>query len=76
MHRSVTDVVTYLSGSPIIVNVVEPVVNASEGTVAVVCVLAQFPPLSPNFEEFDVMEELVTVNISIVDQGSASMCHI
>ena len=73
MHRSVTDAVTFLSGSPVIVNVVEPVVNASEGAVAAVCVLALFPSLS---EEFGVNEELVTLNISIVAQGSASMCRI
>lgn len=72
-YRSVTDDVTYLSGSsPVIVRVEEPVVNASEGTVAAVCVVAGFPP---TFEAFSINEELVTVNISIAAQGSASMYH-
>lgn len=72
MYRSITDDVTYLSASSVIAHVVKPVVNASEGTFAAVCVFAEF---SPNFEEFGINEELVTVNISIAAQGSAGMYH-
>ena len=56
-----------------IVHVVEPVINASEGTVAAVCMFARFPSLSTNI---DVNVEKVTVNVSIAAQGSASMYHV
>ena len=59
-----------------IVEVVQPLVNASEGTIAAVCVLARFPSLPTIYEEFDVNEELVTVNVSVVGQGSASKYNV
>lgn len=48
----------------------QPVVNGSEGNVAVLCVSALF---SSNQSNFNTSEELFTLNLSVVGQGSAGM---
>ena len=59
------------TGNQVVVQFDQPISNGSEGNVAVVCVSALFPPSEGRF---DTNQELFTVDLSVVGQGSAGMC--
>ena len=48
----------------------QTIVNGSEGNVAVICVTALFPPSEGRL---DMNQEVFTINLSVVGQGSAGM---